>query len=109
LQIKPQASEISAPSERFTETDERRRFSPGLAVLVAMGGLGILVAAYAILVWVPNRNRLLLQYANDKYVLGHEPKASEVGGLVMRAGGTVRYLTASEFNAMPKIKTRAEK
>ncbi|MBI3863304.1 MAG: hypothetical protein HY290_15540 [Planctomycetia bacterium] len=142
-----------------------------------MGGLAILVAAYVMLVWLPNRNRLLLEHdlkkfallyhefndahgrppstladlesfmpkntinapdfyraprafemvrnnrflvlwdavllpdgdANDKYVLGYEPESSEVGGLVMRAGGTVRYLTASEFNALPKIRTLAEK
>jgi hypothetical protein len=45
---------------------------------------------------------------NEKYVLGYERNASEDGGLVMRAGGSVRYLTAEQFKALPKIKTRGD-
>lgn len=45
---------------------------------------------------------------NEKYVLGYESNASEDGGLVMRAGGSVRYVTAEQFKALPRIKTRAD-
>lgn len=45
---------------------------------------------------------------NDKYVLGYESNVPEGGGLVMYAGGSVRYVTAEEFEALPRIKTRSD-
>ena len=45
---------------------------------------------------------------NDKYVLGYESSASEDGRLVMLAGGSLRYVTGEEFEALPRIKTRSD-
>ncbi len=42
---------------------------------------------------------------NEKYVLGYETCTPEKGGRVMRAGGSVRFCTAEEFHACPKIRT----
>ena len=45
---------------------------------------------------------------NDKYLLGYESTAPEKGGITIRAGGSVREMTAEEFNAYPKIPTLAD-
>lgn len=43
---------------------------------------------------------------NDRFVLGYEAKAPTKGGLVIRGGGSVEYMSAKQFNALPKIETK---
>jgi len=45
---------------------------------------------------------------NENYVLAYEKTVPEKGGWVIRAGGSVRRMTAEEFQKLPKIEQAAE-
>lgn len=147
-----------------SEASRRSGIPPVAKALAVIGSIASIAVAYVMLVWIPERHRLLLEHdlmtfafryhsyyaanghapssladlkasdrtdslaiamirsgefiiiwngvlqpdgeANEKYVLGYAATAPHDGGLVMSAGASVEYMTAEQFNAMPKIETK---